>query len=62
MDIIADVHVENMDNNLNKFDEIQKQLEELERLANQKKPEIMEKTVEELMAEAQDETMRELIE
>jgi prephenate dehydrogenase len=62
MDIIADVHVENMDNNLMKFDEIQKQLDELSRLANEDKPEIKEKTIEEMMAEANDATMKELIE
>jgi prephenate dehydrogenase len=62
MDIIADVHVENMDNNLMKFDEIQKQLDELSRLANEDKPEIKEKTIEEMMAEANDAIMKELIE
>ena len=62
MDIIADVHVEHMDSNLGKFDEIQKQLEELSRIANEEKPEVKEKTIEEMMAEANDETMKELIE
>lgn len=62
MDIIADVHVENMDNNLMKFDEIQKQLDELSRLANEDKPDTKEKTMEEMMAEANDATMKELIE
>ena len=62
MDIIADVHVENMDNNLMKFDEIQKQLDELSRLANMDKPDTKEKTMEEMMAEANDATMKELIE
>ena len=62
MDIIADVHVEHMDSNLGKFDEIQKQLEELSKIANEEKPEVKEKTIEEMMAEANDETMKELIE
>ena len=62
MDIIADVHVENMDNNLMKFDEIQKQLDELSRLANMDKPDTKEKTMEEMRAEANDATMKELIE
>ena len=61
-DVIADVHVENMDNNLRKFDEIQKQLDEISRLANEESTETKEKTMEEMMADANDETMKELIE
>ena len=61
MDTFAEVHVENIDNNLDKFDQIQKQLHELSKVV-EKRDEAKAKTMEELILEAKDQTMKELIE
>ena len=60
MDTFAEVHVENIDNNLNKFDLIQKQLDELSKVI-EKREEEKEKTMEERILEAKDQTMKEMV-